>query len=127
MLSPDWNKPPQECCGSWTSDGRYFVFQSTRNGLSSLWVLPDQNPFWRRVSRDPMQLTTGPINFGSPLPSRDGKKLFAQGWQPRAEMVRYDAKSGAFLPFLPKSDAIQVDFSRDGEFAAYVRLTDATL
>ena len=127
MLSPDWNTPPQECCGNWTSDGRYFVFQSTRNGLSSLWVLPDQNPFWRRVSRDPMQLTTGPINFGSPLPSRDGKKLFAQGWQPRAEMVRYDAKSGAFLPFLPNSDAIQVDLSRDGEFAAYVRLTDATL
>ncbi len=127
LLSPDWNTPPQECCGNWTSDGRYFVFQSTRNGLSSLWVLPDQNPFWRRVSRDPMQLTTGPINFGSPLPSRDGRKLFAQGWQPRGEMVRYDAKSGAFLPFLPNSDATQVDFSRDGEFAAYVRFTDATL
>jgi len=127
MLSPDWNKPPQECCGNWTSDGRYFVFQSTRDGLSSLWVLPDQNPFPRRVSRDPVQLTTGPLNFGFPLPSRDGKKLFAQGWQPRAEMVRYDAKSGAFLPFLPNSDAAQVDFSGDGEFAAYVRFTDATL
>ena len=70
------------------------------------------------------QLTNGPLNFGFPLPSRDGKKLFAQGWQPRAEMVRYDAKSGAFLPFLAESDADPVDFSRDGEFAAYVRFTD---
>ena len=127
LLPPDWNKPPQECCGNWTADGRYFVFQGVRDGLSSLWVLPDQNPFWRRVSRDPVQLTTGPLNFGYPLPSRDGKKLFAQGWQPRAEIVRYDTKSGAFLPFLANSDAAQVDFSRDGEFAAYVRFTDGTL
>jgi eukaryotic-like serine/threonine-protein kinase len=127
LLPPDWNNPPQECCGNWTADGRYFVFQSIRNGLSSLWVLPDQNPFWRRVTRDPVQLTTGPLNFGSPLPSRDGKKLFAQGWQPRAEMVRYDAKSGAFLPFLADNDAAQVDFSRDGRLAVYVRFTDGTL
>jgi len=127
LLPPDWNKPPQECCGNWTADGRYFVFQSIRDGLSSLWVLPDQNPFWRRVTRDPVQLTTGPLNFGSPLPSRDGKKLFAQGWQPRAEMVRYDAKSGAFLPFLADNDAAQVDFSRDGKLVVYVRFTDATL
>jgi len=74
-----------------------------------------------------VQLTTGPLNFGFPLPSRDGKKLFAQGWQPRAEMVSYDAKSGAFLPFLPDTDAGQVDFSRDGKLAVYVRSTDATL
>jgi serine/threonine protein kinase/Tol biopolymer transport system component len=127
LLPPDWNKPPQECCGNWTADGRYFVFQSIRDGLSSLWVLSDQNPFWRRVTRDPVQMTTGPLNFGSPLPSRDGKKLFAQGWQPRAEMVRYDARSGAFLPFLADNDAAQVDFSRDGKLAVYVRFTDATL
>ena len=66
MLPPGWNQPPQECCGNWTSDGRYFVFQSTRNGLSSLWVLPDENPFWHKVNRDPIQLTTGPLNFGRP-------------------------------------------------------------
>lgn len=127
LLPPNWNNPPQECCGKWTADGRYFVFQSTQNGLSSLWVLPDQDPFWRKVAREPVQLTTGPMNFGSPLPSRDGKKLFAQGWQPRAEMVRYDAKSGALLPFLANTDAAQVDFSRDGKLVVYVRSTDATL
>jgi len=127
LLLPDWNNPPQECCGNWTSDGEYFVFQSTRNGLSSLWALADRHPFWREVSRDPVQLTTGPLNFGSPVPSRDGKKLFVQGWQPRAEMVRYDAKSAAFLPFVAGTAASQVDFSRDGKWAVYVTYTDATL
>ena len=127
LLLPNWNNPPQECCGNWTSTGEYFVFQSTRNGLSSLWAVADQHPFWRKVSRDPVQLTTGPVNFGSPLPSRDGKRLFVQGWQPRAEMVRYEAKSGSFLPFLVGSAAGQVDFSGDGKWAAYVTYTDGTL
>src|SRR5262245_10399884 len=31
-LLPDWNNPAAECCGNWTADGRYFVFQSRRNG-----------------------------------------------------------------------------------------------
>jgi len=89
--------------------------------------LADKHPFWRKVTRDPVQLTTGPLNIGSPVPSRDGKKLFVEGWQPRAEMVRYDAKSGAFLPFVVGTAAIQVDFSRDGKWAAYVTYTDGTL
>ena len=127
LLLPNWNNPPQECCGNWTPDGEYFVFQSTRDGLSSLWALADQHPFWRKVTRDPVQLTTGPLNFGSPVPSRDGKILFVQGWQSRAEMVRYDAKSGAFLPFLAGTAAAQVDFSRDGKWVAYVTYTDGTL
>jgi Tol biopolymer transport system component len=82
---------------------------------------------WRRIPRDPVQLTMGPLNFGSPIPSRDGKKLFAQGWEPRAEMVRYDVKSGAFLPFPAGTDAAQLEFSRDGKWVVYVRATDATL
>ncbi len=127
LLPSDWNNPPQECCGRWTSDGEYFVFQSTRNGLSSLWALADHNLFWRKGGGAPVQLTTGPLNFGFPVPSRDGKKLFVQGWQPRGEMVRYDAKSGAFLPFLADTSAAQVDFSRDGKWAVYVTCTDGTL
>jgi Tol biopolymer transport system component len=87
----------------------------------------DNNPFWRKVARAPVQLTTGPLNFGFPIPSRYGKKLFVQGWQPRAEMVRYDTKSGAFLPFFAGTSAAQVDFSRDGQWATYVTYTDGTL
>ena len=33
-------------------------------------------------------------------PVADGKKIYAVGLQPRAELVRYDAKSGQFLPYL---------------------------
>jgi Tol biopolymer transport system component len=126
LLPANWNTPPQECCGNWTADGKYFVFQSTRGGLSSLWVLADRLPLWSKASHDPVQLTTGPLNFGNPLPTRDGKSVFAEGWQPRAEMVRYDTKSAAFLPLLTDTGAVEAEFSRDGKLATYVR-TDGTL
>jgi WD40 repeat protein len=41
-LLPGWNNPPTECCGNWTPDGKYFVFQSTRNGATNLWA-PSKN------------------------------------------------------------------------------------
>ena len=67
------------------------------------------------------------MNVGEPVPSRDGKKLFVQGWQPRAELVRYDAKSGQFAPYLSGISAMGLDFSRDGEWVAYNDYADGTM
>ena len=126
-LLPNWNNPPSECCGNWTSDGKYFLFSSFRDGITNVWALPDQHPFWRKAPQEPLQLTAGPLNFGNPVPSRDGKKLFVEGWQPRAELVRYDIKSGGFVPLLPDSAVGEVEYSRDGKWVAYVTYTDRTL
>ena len=41
-LLASWNNPPSECCGSWTSDGKYFVFQSTRHGRTDVWALREK-------------------------------------------------------------------------------------
>jgi Tol biopolymer transport system component len=30
-LLPGWNNPAKECCGTWTADGRYLIFQSERD------------------------------------------------------------------------------------------------
>ena len=126
-LLPGWNNPPSETNGSWTPDGRYYIFQSAHDGASNIWIMPDRSDWWRKVSREPVQLTTGPLQFGSPLPDRDGKKLFVVGLQPRAELVRYDAKSGDFVPYLGGISAADVDFSRDGQWVTYVRYPEATL
>jgi Tol biopolymer transport system component len=42
-------------------------------------------------------------------------------------MARYEVKSGAFVPILEETGAVQVDFSHDGKWAAYVRSQDGTL
>jgi Tol biopolymer transport system component len=126
-LFPGWNTPPAECCGRWTPDGKYYVFQSSREGASNIWIVPDRSEFWRKVAREPVQLTTGPLQFYNPLPSKDGKKLFVVGVQPRAELVRYDSKSGDFVPFLGGISAGDVDFSRDGQWITYVSYPDNIL
>jgi eukaryotic-like serine/threonine-protein kinase len=126
-LLEGWNKPSRECCGTWTSNGQYFVFQSSRQNISSIWVRPERADLFRKISPEPVQLTTGPMSFSDPLPSKDGKKLFVIGQQTRGELMRYDASSRQFVPFLAGISAAQVDFSRDGQWVTYVTFPENTL
>jgi Tol biopolymer transport system component/DNA-binding winged helix-turn-helix (wHTH) protein len=126
-LLPGWHAIPQECCGTWTADGRYYVFQSYQRGSSKIWILPDTQTSLRKTSPVPVLLTTDPMNFHSPAPSRDGKKLFVMAEQPRAELVRYDSNSGQFLPFLSGISAGDVEASPDTHSFLFVRYPDQTL
>ena len=123
-LLPAWNSDPRECCGSWTPDGKYFVFQSFHDGRMSIWALPEKSSWWSR-SRQPFQLTNGPLHFSSPAPSRDGKRIFTVGAQPRCELLRYDGKG--FLPFMNGVSASDLDFSRDGQWVTYVSVPERQL
>ncbi len=126
-LLPGWHPIPQECCGTWTADGRYYVFQSFQRGSSKIWILPDTQVSLRKTPPVPVLLTTDLLNFSSPTPSRDGKKLFVMAEQPRAELVRYDSNSGQFLPFLSGISAGDVEASPDTHSYLFVRYPDQTL
>jgi Tol biopolymer transport system component len=126
-LLPGWSNPPSECCGNWTPDGKYFVFQSRRTGLSTIWAIREKAGLLRKPSREPIQLTAGPISMVSPLPAMDGKKLFVLGAQLRGQLLRYDAKSRNFAPYLGGISATEVDFSRDGQWVAYLAYPEGSL
>lgn len=126
-LFPGWSQPPAECCGMWTPDGQYYFFQKVRDNATNIWAVRDTSSWWRKTSREPIQVTTGPLQFGSPLPSRDGKRLFVIGVQPRAELVRYDANSKDFVPYLGGISAGNLDFSRDGKWITYTSYPEGTL
>jgi serine/threonine protein kinase/dipeptidyl aminopeptidase/acylaminoacyl peptidase len=127
LLLPGWSEAPNECCGEWTPDGKYFVFQAQRDATMDLWAINERGGFFRTTPQPPVQLTTGPMNVGNPVPSRDGKKLFVQGWQPRGELLRFDAKSKQLAPYLSGISAMGLDFSRDGEWVAYNDASDGTM
>src|SRR5438876_8986579 len=95
--------------------------------ISSIWIRPEKSSFFRKLSYEPVQLTTGPLSFSDPVLSKDGKKLFVMGQQTRGELVRYDAKSRQFLPFLAGISASEADFSRDGQWVTYVTFPENTL
>ncbi len=63
----------------------------------------------------------------SPVPSRDGKKLFAIKGDPLGQLVRYDGKSQQFLPYLSGISATQLSFSKDGQWVAYMSYPDGML
>ena len=111
----------------WTPDGRYFVFRSRREGISNLWALEEKADWWRRVNRDPAQLTFGPTNYYQPIPSRNGNTIFAIGTQPSGELVRYDASRKDFVPFLGGRSIDRLTFSRDRKWVAYVDYPEGML
>ncbi len=121
-LLKGWHDSPDECCGKWTPDGKYFVFQS--NG--QIWALPTRGSFLRSDPK-PVQLTSSPMSLSNPLPSKDGKKLFVIGQTYRGELMRYDSKAGQFTSFLGGISAEYVAFSKDGQWVSYVSYPDGTL
>ncbi len=122
-LFPNWIHAGQECCGNWTADGKYYLFQSSGNA----WTLREQSGWMPTSAVQPVQLTFGPLFLTSPVPSSDGHKFFVVGQQRRAEIVRFDAKSGEFVPYLEGLSGGQVDFSGDGQWVTYVSYPDETL
>ena len=131
QLLTGWNSPPAECCGSWTPDGRYFVFQSSRGGVADIWAMREAASLVQRVNHQPVQLTSGPTSTFAPLPGTDGNRIFVRTIQPRGQLVRFDAKSSEFRPLFPGAPpGIQgtgVDFSRDGKWIAYMSYPDGSL
>jgi eukaryotic-like serine/threonine-protein kinase len=126
-LLPNWHRLPAECCGTWTPDGRYYLFLRNTPVGSDLWAMRESASILQGQSSTPFQLTTGPLSFGTPVPSPDGRKLFVGGRQGRGELVRYDAPSRQFVPFLSGLSAGELDFSRDGKWVTYVTYPDYAL
>jgi eukaryotic-like serine/threonine-protein kinase len=115
-----------EVAGVWTRDGKYFLFQAEHDGKWDLWALPDSNGLLQR-SGAPVQLTNGPLSYESPIGSRDGKQIFAVGSKKRGELIRYDAKSQQFVPYLDGISAVETRVSPNGKWVLYVSYPDRTL
>lgn len=124
LVFPD-ERAQHDSAARWTPDGRYLVFQRYREGHENIWVLPERSRWFHSQPRA-IQLTNGPLDFGYPQPSRDGKKIFAVGAHPRTELMRYDERLG-FKPYLGGLSATDVAFSIDGQWVTYVSVPDNAL
>src|SRR5437870_8476777 len=127
-LLPGWNSSQEQCCGNWTPDGNYFVFETDRGrNEATLWAIREKSGLLRRRNPDPVPLTTGQGSMFSAVPSRDGKKLFAIQGATQGQLVRYDARSQQFVLYLSGISAIRLAFSKDGQWVAYDSFPDGTL
>jgi len=126
-LLPDWNRPPQEAAGSWTPDGRYFLFDSARNNAQDIWALREGASWFRKGANLPTQLTFGPLLFTNPTPSTDGTKLFVIGQQRRFDLIRFAGQSGQSSIYVPGVSAGEADIATDGQTMVYVTHPEGAL
>ncbi len=122
-----WTPKVDSNGGVWTPDGKYFVFTAGSGSGNALWALCEKRSLFQRCPSGPVQLTTGPLSFDSPVFSRDGKKAFALGTVKRVELVRYDSKSRQFASYLGGISADEVSYSKDGQWVAYTLVPEQTL
>ncbi len=123
---PNWNASQSVCCGRWSPDGRYFVFELVGHGTSNIWALTERMGF-RRAGSEPVQVTTGPMAAYLPIFSQDGKRLFINGFEDRREFLRYDIASGQMVPELSGISGSELEYSKDGKWVTYVSIPDRSL
>jgi len=114
------------CCGSWTNDGGYYVFQARDDEGTQLWAAKDtgDGKYW-----EPFQITTGVIDFLRPTMEVGGNRIFAIGWQLRGEIMQFNKETGSIegVKRMRNLSGEQLQFSPDGSTAAYVAYPGATL
>ena len=127
-LLGEWPSRLTACCGSWTAEGKYYVFQAsqpvanTSIVVTSLWALSES-----RIEGGPPPLTNGPMSFGNVSAGRDTTKIWAIGVQPDVEVVKYEPQKKKFVPLIKGLSATDVDYSRDGKWIAYVSIPEGVL
>ena len=124
-LLGNWQNASRACCGNWTGDGRYYIFQVTQTyptALTTLWALAGSE-----LNNSPIQLTSGPTSFGNVSSSTDTKKIWAIGVQPLAEPVKYGPKGSGFEPLLTGVSATDLDYSPDGKWVTYISVPEGEL
>ena len=115
----------QLCCGSWTGDGKFFLFQAHVDSRFEVWAHREGGLYSYR--NKPFPLVAGAEDYRGPLTAKDGKTLFLRTEAPKGDLVRYDAKIGEFLPVVPAISVRTLAYSRDGKWIAYTSLTDDNL
>jgi Tol biopolymer transport system component len=112
-LNPELDKT--HCSGgSWTPDGKYFVFNSDEQ----VWVSRERTTAFNEAA--PVPLTSGPMSSFAPSPAPGGARLYIFGYQERHDLVEYDPKSDKMDSLLSGLTANYLEYSRDGKWVIFV-------
>ncbi len=121
QVLPGWGKSPSQWSGEWSLDGRFFFVAD-----GQIWAL-DKRDSDKGEQPHPVQLTFGPMLWDRPIPSLDGRKLFASGRVRHGELVRLDPQSERFESFLGGISAEFVAYSSAKQSLAYVSYPEGRL
>lgn len=126
VLSKEQAPGEAQCCGEWTSDGRYFAFTATVRHHPNLWILREPGFGLRRMPQNPVQLTDLPNGAWGAHVTPDGRSVLFYAGRNRSQIVRLDLRMGKFTPVSPEGFS-QPDYSRDGKWLIYIDVNNGML
>ena len=130
-LPADGSSPPLRVGrgerGSWSPDGRHFVYGQWASGATgprfNLYAGPGREG-WRAPGAG--QLTFGPFDLAGPVFTPDGAQLVASGTLRRMELLRY-AAAGSRFERSGDAPGGFVDYAPDGQWVAWLDPASLTL
>jgi DNA-binding winged helix-turn-helix (wHTH) protein/Tol biopolymer transport system component len=112
-------EPDGACCGRWSNDGRYFLFNSTHDKIHSIWAIKEKDHPWLSKPARPVQLTFAPNSYGGLIPSEDPHQFYVWSGGEQLETARYYLATGRVQPLLPEIHSPAVMLSPDGNWLAF--------
>ncbi len=86
-------QPPRQSAGTWTADGRYFLFSGCEEYECNLWGIRDTWTWYRRSQHSPFPLTSGPDSLRVAVPAQTGTRVFAFSFRSQRELQRMETPS----------------------------------
>ncbi len=117
---PNWQDLPKQYCGTWTPDGRYFLFVDHSQPVSRLYAIREKRDWWRRSPRGPFLLGAETTGSWSPLVSLDGKSVYFYGTNFQSDLATLDLVTQRFSGVLRDKRAAMLSLSHDGDWATYI-------
>lgn len=119
------------CCSTWSKDfgsQNEFVMAVGDSGHGRLWLAESAKGWW---AESPKVTDAGTLlrGIGDIAVDPRSRKTYLIGIASilTDEMIRLTPKSHEFVPFLPGVSAVDLDYSRDGRYIAYVTRPDFNL
>jgi Tol biopolymer transport system component/DNA-binding winged helix-turn-helix (wHTH) protein len=126
-ILPDATSGRHDTTGAWNNNEKYFLFTGGSNSrlsrvmdsVSNLWALREPRGFFTRTSRQPVELTHGPVSFRNLSETGDSDRIFALGTHPEYQLLRINSATSNYSTILPDAGATDVDVTPDGQWLAY--------
>lgn len=120
-------QPPRQSLGSWTADGRYYLFSGCEEADCNLWGTRETWNWYRRSQHGPFPLTSGPDSLHVAIPEQAGARVFAFSFRSHRELQKIYARTLRTETIGIGSSAEQASVSPDGDVVAYVNRQDGSL
>jgi Tol biopolymer transport system component/DNA-binding winged helix-turn-helix (wHTH) protein len=121
------NPPSRQSSGTWTADGKYFLFSGCEQYDCNLWAMRDVWSWFRRSRHAPVPLTSGPDALNVATPAQTGSRIFAFSFRSRRELQRFDPRNMRATPLSLDTHTEEASVSPDGEMVVYSDHPDGSL